>query len=321
MNMKSLIAKMDQLSQVDEAKKKKPDADGDGVPDWADKKPGEDDHKEKVDETSEKMLNKMKDNDLFKARREAKAQEKKEKEAEKVDEAIAIQADGQEAMALLDMLKLAGQPAPQMAVGGCGMTEADRDPSYANTPDEEVADISAATPTGNDMHREKEAWRAAAGADNPMVAAMEGKLAKMFEAMDLKKVNEVDVSKMPLPDPGDVIDLTKTPVKAKLGDRWTSSDPKTPGKPLTQQDIDRINAHNKSLGAEPTTAKTGTTHGNDPSLLPDDPVDFDTPTNQPKPKITPSKVPPKPTHGNDPNLLPDEPLESIIPLIKKLNKF
>lgn len=28
-------------------KKKKPDEDGDGVPDWADKKPGEDDHADK----------------------------------------------------------------------------------------------------------------------------------------------------------------------------------------------------------------------------------------------------------------------------------
>ena len=34
--------------QVEEAKK--PDADGDGVPDWADKKPGEDDNEEKIEE-------------------------------------------------------------------------------------------------------------------------------------------------------------------------------------------------------------------------------------------------------------------------------
>jgi hypothetical protein len=33
------------------------------------------------------------------------------------------------------------------------------------------------------MHHEKDAWRAAAGADNPMVAAMEGKLKKMFETL------------------------------------------------------------------------------------------------------------------------------------------
>lgn len=160
--MKSLLAKMDELSSiVAEETKKKPDADGDGVPDWADKKPGKDDH------------------------------EDKEEKKDKVDEAIAIQADGQEAMALLDMLKLAGQPAPQtmpqstpdVVVGGCGMAEADRDPTYANTPDEEVSDMSAATPSGNDMHKTKDSWRAAAGADNPMVAQMEGKLAKMFEAL------------------------------------------------------------------------------------------------------------------------------------------
>ncbi len=139
---------------VSEATKKKPDADGDGVPDWADKKPGKDDHADK------------------------------EKDKEKVEEAIAIQADGNEAMALLDILKLAGRPEPQpMTMGGCGMTEADRDPSYSNTPDEMVADMDAAVPSGNDMHREKDGWRAAAGADNPMVAAMEGKLKKMFESL------------------------------------------------------------------------------------------------------------------------------------------
>jgi hypothetical protein len=33
--------------QVEESKKKKPDADGDGVPDWADKKPGKDDNADK----------------------------------------------------------------------------------------------------------------------------------------------------------------------------------------------------------------------------------------------------------------------------------
>ena len=151
--MKSLLEKMSQLSQVDEAKPDFLDVDKDG------------DKKEPM----------------------KKAAKEKNEDKEKVDEAIAIQADGQEAMALLDMLKLAGQPAPQQApdmmVGGCGMAEADRDPSYANTPDEEVADMSAATPSGNDMHREKDSWRAAAGADNPMVAAMEGKLKKMFESL------------------------------------------------------------------------------------------------------------------------------------------
>lgn len=147
MDMKSLIDKMDQLSQLAEAgsadKKEHPDMDQDDKR-WDDAE---------------------------------------EADKEEVNEGIVIQADGQEAMALLDMLKLAGQPAshPVMS-GGCGMTEED-DPTYSNTPDEQIADMDAATPSGNDLHREKEAWRAAAGADNPMVAAMEGKLAKMFESL------------------------------------------------------------------------------------------------------------------------------------------
>lgn len=156
--MKSLLDKMTQLSQVDEAENKKPDfldKDGDG-------------------NTTEPM-------------KKAVADAEKDDDKEKVEEAIAIQADGQEAMALLDMLKLAGQPAPQqtpdVVVGGCGMTEDDRDPRYVNTPDEEIADMDAATPSGNDMHREKNGYPAAAGADNPMVAAMEGKLRKMFESL------------------------------------------------------------------------------------------------------------------------------------------
>ena len=33
------------LDEAKKNKKKKPDADGDGVPDWADKHPGKDDHK------------------------------------------------------------------------------------------------------------------------------------------------------------------------------------------------------------------------------------------------------------------------------------
>jgi hypothetical protein len=164
MDMKSLIAKMDQLSQVDEAK-----------PDFLD-----------LD----------KDGDKKEPMKKAAKEKGEDKEEKKVDEAIAVQADGQEAMALLDMLKLAGQPAPQqgpeMTVTGCGMAEADRDPSYSNTPDEEVADMSAATPSGNDMHRNKDSWRAAAGADNPMVAAMEGKLKKMFESLSNEVVNELD---------------------------------------------------------------------------------------------------------------------------------
>jgi len=38
---------------------KKPDEDGDGVPDWADKKPGKDDHAEKDGDKKEKDLSKV----------------------------------------------------------------------------------------------------------------------------------------------------------------------------------------------------------------------------------------------------------------------
>jgi len=166
MDMKSLIAKMDVLSQVDEAK-----------PDFLD-----------IDKDGDKK------EPMKKAAKEKGS--KKEDDKEKVEEAIAIQADGDEAMTLLDILKLSGQQpmGPQDATpcgGGMAVAvEADEDPTYTNSPDEEVADTSAATPSGTDMHRAKDSWRAAAGADNPMVAAMEGKLAKMFENMVSKNNDE-----------------------------------------------------------------------------------------------------------------------------------
>lgn len=171
--MKSLLEKISQLSQVEEevnvteAENKKPDKDGDGVPDWADKKDGEDDNADDEDKK------------------------------EKVDEAIAIQADGQEAMALLDLLKLSGQkPASDCACGsdnveGSGLemeVEAEEDPVYVNSPDEKVSDISSAVPSGNDLHKEKDQFKHNyRGGDNPMameeIAKLEGKLKKMFESL------------------------------------------------------------------------------------------------------------------------------------------
>lgn len=44
-----------------EAKKKKPDADGDGVPDWADQEPGEDDNASDQDKEIEEALQKLSD--------------------------------------------------------------------------------------------------------------------------------------------------------------------------------------------------------------------------------------------------------------------
>lgn len=127
---------------------------------------------------------------------------------EKVDEAISIQADGAEATSLLDILKLAGQPAPQtepvvepaiaVAAGPEQGLEGDSvefavdeedDFSYANSPDERISGMDAATPSGDDLNKKKDQFKHNyRGGDNPMamreeVKKIEGKLAKMFESM------------------------------------------------------------------------------------------------------------------------------------------
>ena len=102
------------------------------------------------------------------------------KDKEKVDEAMVVQADGSEAMALLGILKLAGMPAPQPAAE-------ERDVELANTPSEHEFPHDAAVPAGTDLHKQKGAYRAAAGADNAMAVEelnkLEGKLKGMFESM------------------------------------------------------------------------------------------------------------------------------------------
>lgn len=109
-------------------------------------------------------------------------------ESKEVNEGIVVQADGEEAMTLLHMLKLAGQPAPQEPSCGCGMNEEDRDPTYANTPDETISSMDAAIPSGDDLHREKKMTKHGyQQGDNPLamaeVKSIEGRLAKMFESM------------------------------------------------------------------------------------------------------------------------------------------
>lgn len=102
------------------------------------------------------------------------------KDKEKVDEAMVVQADGSEAMALLGILKLAGMPAPQPAAE-------EREVELANTPSEHEFPHDAAVPSGTDLHKQKGAYRAAAGADNAMAVEelnkLEGKLKGMFESM------------------------------------------------------------------------------------------------------------------------------------------
>jgi hypothetical protein len=101
-------------------------------------------------------------------------------EGKQIDEAMVVQADGAEAMALLGLLKLAGMP-HQAA------TE-EREVEYTNTPKERTEPQQAAVPGGNDLNKPKVAYKHSyKNSDNPMameeLAKIEGKLAKMFETM------------------------------------------------------------------------------------------------------------------------------------------
>ncbi len=77
---------------------------------------------------------------------------------------ITVTAQGESAMALAQLLKLSGLMGEVPADGGAGVTvaghpeeemEEERDPKYANTPDEEVEGVDAIIKQGNDMHRSK----------------------------------------------------------------------------------------------------------------------------------------------------------------------
>ena len=107
----------------------------------------------------------------------------KDGDKEKVDESLVVQADGEEAAALLGMLKLAGM-APQHEEPA--MEE--RDIEYDNTPDERIAPHQAAVPAGNDLNKAKTMTKHGyQQGDNPLAmaetAALENKLRGMFESM------------------------------------------------------------------------------------------------------------------------------------------
>ena len=231
---------MDELSEAKEDKEKK-------LPPWL-KKDGEKDDdkseaddKEKVEESTKYAVYKLdgkhyvypdnKTNDGTKGAKKvagtsgsnrdkvvAKAKELDSKK--KVEESVVIQADGEEAASLLNILKLSGQkpldavdatpPMGQEAIPPSApgeqddmefsVDEADRDPAYANTPDEETCGMDAAIPAGDDLNRPKTMYKHSyRQGDNPMamedVAKMEGKLKKMFESMskvDSKKKSKLD---------------------------------------------------------------------------------------------------------------------------------
>lgn len=207
--MKSLLDKMSQLSQVDEAKPDFLDVDKDGDKNEPMKKATKEKGEEKVKEAKqptgkdikkEKDLDRARDveDEMKKGRNPYKEKGYRE---DNLEEAIAVQADGAEAMALLDILKLSGQqPMTQQDMTcGCGgdpmqgagiqmSVEADEDPTYSNTPDETISDMDAVITSGNDMHKEKNQFKHSYNqGDNPMameeLVKIEGKLKKMFESM------------------------------------------------------------------------------------------------------------------------------------------
>jgi hypothetical protein len=113
-----------------------------------------------------------------------KEKEDKEEAKESVEEAIMVSAEGDEAEALLQILKLSGMPMPPApAALPAPMAEpaADLDTmdiemqdEYSNSPDEFEQDVNAVIANGTDLHREKGQYPAAARGDNPM-NAFEGK--------------------------------------------------------------------------------------------------------------------------------------------------
>lgn len=86
------IAAAEKMSGRPVIEAKKPDEDGDGVPDWADKKPGKDDNEDKEDDDGEKKGMSDKQAKYF---------------GKKVDEDISITLSGSDAV-LAEILKLAG---------------------------------------------------------------------------------------------------------------------------------------------------------------------------------------------------------------------
>ena len=74
--------------------------------------------------------------------------------------------------------------------------EVDTDEGYANEPDEEFGDIEDVTASGDDLHKSKKGYKAAAGGDNPM--AMEDIKSALYAALAEKK--KPDTNKNGIPD-------------------------------------------------------------------------------------------------------------------------
>ena len=101
----------------------------------------------------------------------------------------------------LDMERLRGivdgpemdEPAMKLPAPESDMEE---DEGYANAPDEEYGDIEDVTASGDDLHKSKKGYKAAAGGDNPMSFEDEIK-ERLMAALDEKKAKPdfLDVDK------------------------------------------------------------------------------------------------------------------------------
>ena len=115
---------------------------------------------------------------------------------------VSVNATGDQADALAQMLKMAGLAAHHAVHGGgepkgiviqAGpeeQVEEERDVQYANTPDEEVENVDAILHQGNDLHREKEQYAGMAKlGDNPMATResieMPARISRMLEGVKL----------------------------------------------------------------------------------------------------------------------------------------
>lgn len=77
-----------------------------------------------------------------------------------------------------------GEPAPKKEMQAVADEVRTMTDELANTPDEQVADISAAVPNGDDLHKEKGAYKATAGGNNPMaLEQLKADLSKLYKTV------------------------------------------------------------------------------------------------------------------------------------------
>jgi hypothetical protein len=213
---------------------KKPDDDNDGVPNWADKKPGEDDNadkkksKKKVAEAEEEKCDdcdkpvddcecddhdhedkdeddkKKVDESLQECYDQAMAQEPESgmnissnMDTKTGNQSLTVTAQGAAADELAQLLKLSG------VLGSRGREEevemSMEESGYANEPNTQMQSMDAQFQQGNDLNRRKGTYPKVAGGDNPLqrtIAAMEAKAQADVEALEKKLMEQLESLKV-----------------------------------------------------------------------------------------------------------------------------